>query len=161
MIATSGDPLLREDAIALYRERLFPMANVITPNLDEAGVLLGRPLTSLEEMRIAGRELAAHFGTAILLKGGHLREAIATDLLFADEEIHEFSAPFVPGISTHGTGCTYSAAVAASLAHGSALVQAVAKAKRFVANAITSHLRWEKNGLTTDALHHFAPMSGQ
>ena len=161
MIATSGDPLLREDAIALYRERLFPMANVITPNLDEAGVLLGRPLASLEEMRIAGQELAARFGTAILLKGGHLREAIATDLLFADGEMHEFSAPFVPGISTHGTGCTYSAAIAASLAKGSTLIDAVAAAKRFVTNAITSHLRWENDGRKTDALHHFAPMSGQ
>ena len=75
MIATSGDPLLRDDAIALYRERLFPIAKVITPNLDEAGVLLGRPLKSLDEMRIGGVELAAQFGTAILLKGGHLREA--------------------------------------------------------------------------------------
>ena len=157
MVATSGDPLLREDAIALYRERLFPLAKVITPNLDEAAVLLGRPLASLDEMRIGGRELEAQFGTAILLKGGHLREAIATDLLFADGEIHEFSAPFVPGVFTHGTGCAYSAAIATSLANGEPLVQAVATAKRFISKAITHYLRWEKDGRTTDALHHFAP----
>ena len=157
MVATSGDPLLRADAIALYRERLFPVAKVITPNLDEAAVLLGRPLTSLDEMRVGGRELADLFGTAILLKGGHLREAIATDLLFADGEMHEFSAPFVPGVSTHGTGCTYSAAIATALAHGEPLVQAVATAKRFVSKAITHFLRWEKDGRATDALHHFAP----
>ena len=157
MVATSGDPLLRADAIALYRERLFPVAKVITPNLDEAAVLLGRPLTSLDEMRGGGRELADLFGTAILLKGGHLREAIATDLLFADGEMHEFSAPFVPGVSTHGTGCTYSAAIATALAHGEPLVQAVATAKRFVSKAITHFLRWEKDGRATDALHHFAP----
>ena len=157
MVASSGDPLLREDAIALYRERLFPLAKVITPNLDEAAVLLGRPLASLDEMRIGGRELEAQFSTAILLKGGHLREAVATDLLFADGEIHEFTAPFVPGVSTHGTGCAYSAAIAASLANGESLVQAVATAKRFISKAITHFLRWEKDGRTTDALHHFAP----
>ena len=157
MVATSGDPLLREDAIALYRERLFPMAEVITPNLDEASVLLGRPLASLDEMRIGGRELAELFGTAILLKGGHLREAVATDLLFAEGEIHEFTAPFVPGVSTHGTGCAYSAAIAASLAHGESLVHSVATAKRFISKAITHYLRWERDGHTTDALHHFAP----
>ena len=160
MVATSGDPLLRENAIALYRERLFPIAKVITPNLDEAGVLLGRPLASLEEMRVGGRELAARFGTAILLKGGHLRESVATDLLFVDGAIHEFCAPFVPGISTHGTGCTYSAAVAASLAKGNTLWEAVAAAKRFVSNALAQYLRWEKDGHTTDALHHFAPAPG-
>ena len=157
MVASSGDPLLREDAIALYRERLFPLAKVITPNLDEAAVLLGRPLASLDEMRIGGRELAELFGTAFLLKGGHLREAIATDLLFAGGEIHEYTAPFVPGVSTHGTGCSYSAAIAAALANGESLVQAVTTAKRFISKAITHYLRWEKDGRTTDALHHFAP----
>ena len=160
MVATSGDPLLHRDAIALYRERLFPMAKVITPNLDEAAVLIGRPITNLEEMRLGGQELAVRFGIAILLKGGHLREAIATDLLFADGEIHEFRAPFVPGVSTHGTGCTYSAAIAAELARGLPLVEAVASAKRYVTNAIANHLRWEKDGRTTDALHHFAPADG-
>ena len=159
MVATSGDPLLRHDAIALYRERLFPMATVITPNLDEAAVLLGHPLASLADMRLGGRELAARFGTAILLKGGHLRAALATDLLFAGGEMHEFSAPFVPGVSTHGTGCAYSAAIAAYLARGGPLVAAVASAKRFVTCAITHHLRWEKDGVQTDALHHFAPQS--
>ena len=156
MVATSGAPLLHREAIALYRERLFPMASVITPNLDEAAVLLGRPLANLADMRIGGRELAARFGTAILLKGGHLREAVATDLLFADGEVHEFSAPFVPGVSTHGTGCAYSAAIAAELARGCPLVEAVASAKRFITSAITHHLRWEKDGTKTDALHHFA-----
>ena len=157
MVATSGDPPLQQDAIALYRERLFPIANVITPNLDEAAVLLGRPLANLADMRSGGRELAARFDTAILLKGGHLREAVATDLLFAGGEIHEFTAPFVPGVSTHGTGCAYSAAIAAHLAHGGPLVEAVASAKRFITRAIANHLRWEKDGHTTDALHHFAP----
>ncbi len=156
MVATSGDPLLQRDAIALYRERLFPMANIITPNLDEAAVLLGRPIANRDEMHVAGRELAALFNTAILLKGGHLREAIAMDLLFAAGAVHEFAAPFVPGVSTHGTGCTYAAAIAAELGRGCPLVEAVGSAKRFVTHAIANHLRWEKDGRATDALHHFA-----
>lgn len=156
MVATSGDLLLQADAIALYRERLFPLAGLITPNLDEVAALLGRPVTSLEEMRRAGEELTALFGTAFLLKGGHLRGAVATDLLFLEGDVVEFSAPFVPGVSTHGTGCTYSAAIVAGLAKGLALRAAVEEAKRFVSKAVTHFLRWEKNGRTTDALHHFA-----
>ncbi len=157
MVATSGDPLLQADAIALCRERLFPLATLITPNLDETATLLGRPVTSLAEMRLAGAELAARHGTAFLLKGGHLRGTTATDLLFAGGEVAEFSAPFVPGVSTHGTGCTYSAAIAAGLGKGLALHEAVAEAKRYVTAAVTNFLRWEKDGRTTDALNHFPP----
>jgi len=157
MVATSGDPLLHEDAVALYRERLFPMADLITPNLDETCALLGREVTTVAEMRLAGAELCDRFGAAWLLKGGHLREPIATDLLFADRDVHEFRAPFVPGVSTHGTGCTYSAAITAHLAHGRSLVDAAAGAKAFVTNAIAHFLRWEHRGQVTDALHHFAP----
>jgi hydroxymethylpyrimidine/phosphomethylpyrimidine kinase len=156
MIASSGDPLLQADAIALYRERLFPLATLITPNLDETAALLGRPVTSLDEMRRAGAELTARHGTAFLLKGGHLRGPTATDLLFTGGEVLEFSAPFVPGVSTHGTGCTYSAAITAGLGKGLALPDAVAAAKRYVTAAVAHFLRWEKDGRTTDALHHFA-----
>jgi len=156
MVATSGDPLLRADAVAAYGERLFPMATLVTPNLDETRTLLGRPITNLEEMRRAGGELTARFGTAFLLKGGHLREAIATDLLFADGEVFEYHAPFVHGVATHGMGCTYSAAIAAGMARGLALRAAVREAKHFITEAVTHYLRWEKNGRTTDALHHFA-----
>lgn len=157
MIASSGDPLLQADAIALYRERLFPLATLITPNLDETATLLGRPITNLEEMHRAGQELTARHGTAFLLKGGHLRGPTATDLLFTRGEVLEFSAPFVPGVSTHGTGCTYSAAIAAGLGQGLALPAAVAAAKRYVTAAVTHFLRWEKGHRPTDALHHFAP----
>jgi hydroxymethylpyrimidine/phosphomethylpyrimidine kinase len=156
MVATSGDSLLQDDAIALYRERLFPLATLITPNLDETRVLLGRPVTSLEAMRAAGEELSARYATAFLLKGGHLRTTDATDLLFANGEVHEFSAPHVPGVSTHGTGCTYSAAIAAGLGKGLALREAVAEAKVVLTRAVTQFLRWEHRGHTTDALHHFA-----
>ena len=157
MVASSGDTLLQADAIALYCERLFPLATLITPNLDETAALLGRPVTSLDEMRRAGAELTTRFSTAFLLKGGHLRGTTATDLLFTGSEVLEFSAPFVPGVSTHGTGCTYSAAIAASLGKGHSLPAAVAEAKRFVTAAVTHFHRWEKKGRTTDALQHFAP----
>ncbi|MEQ1858557.1 MAG: bifunctional hydroxymethylpyrimidine kinase/phosphomethylpyrimidine kinase [Chthoniobacteraceae bacterium] len=154
MIATSGDPLLREDAIALYRERLLPRATLATPNLDEARVLLGAPIPDLDAMRDAGPALVAKFGTAFLLKGGHLRGSTAIDLLFLrDGAVHEYAAPFVPGVSTHGTGCTTSAAIATGLARGLDLPAAVGEAKQFVTRAITNFLRWG----STDALHHFAP----
>lgn len=155
MVATSGDALLKNDAIAVYTERLFKLAALVTPNLDEVHVLLGRPVATLDEMRIAGSELAAKYGTAFLLKGGHLRGSEATDLLFAGNDVKEFSAPFVPNISTHGTGCTYSAAVTAGLAKGLALADAVCEAKAFVTRAITNHFAWEREGRATAALNHF------
>jgi len=157
MVATSGDALLEADAVARYRDDLFTLADLITPNLDEARVLAGCNLGSVEEMRQAGVALANRFGTAFLLKGGHLRDAVATDLLIARGEVHEFHAPFVPGVSTHGTGCTYAAAIAANVASGLSLADAVREAKAFVTNAITNFLRWEGDGRATDALHHFAP----
>ena len=157
MVATSGDLLLEPEAIAIYCERLFPLAALVTPNLDEVHALLARSVTSLDEMRAAGTELVARFGTAFLLKGGHLRGAVATDLLFAGGEVVEFSAPFVPGVSTHGTGCTYSAAIAAGLGRGLPLREAVAAAKTYVTRSIGGYLRWQKDGRATDALDHFAP----
>jgi hydroxymethylpyrimidine/phosphomethylpyrimidine kinase len=156
MVATSGNPLLHEDAVEAYCKRLFPMATLVTPNLDETRTLLGREVTTVEEMRQAGSELVARYGTAFLLKGGHLREPVATDLLFAEGDVAEFRAPFVPGVATHGMGCTYSAAIAAGLGRGLSLRESVREAKRFITHAVTHFLRWEKDGHFTDALHHFA-----
>jgi len=160
MIATSGDPLLKPEAMELYREALLPRATLATPNLDEAGVLLGEPIPDLAALRAAGPHLVARYGTAFLLKGGHLRSATATDLLFLlDGSVHEYSAPFVPGVATHGTGCTYSAAIATGLAHGLDLPSAVGAAKRYLSRAITDFLRWPGAGGPTDALHHFASVT--
>ena len=153
MVATSGDPLLHQDAVALYRERLLPAATLATPNLDEAEVLLGEPIRDLAAMRSAGPRLVERFGTAFLLKGGHLRGETATDLLFERTgDVHEYSAPFTPGVSTHGTGCSYASAVATGLAQGLPLPEAVGQAKIFLTRAIGSFLRWG----STDALNHFA-----
>ena len=157
MVATSGDSLLENEAVAVYCEGLFPLATLITPNLDEAAVLLGEPITGRDALREAGHVLVKKFGTAFLMKGGHLKEAMASDLLIQlGGEEHLFEAPFVYGVSTHGTGCTYSAAVAAELGKGAGLVEAVGVAKQFVSRAVSGHLRWERSGQQTDALHHFA-----
>lgn len=155
MVATSGDRLLESEAVALYKARLFPRATLVTPNLDEAAVLVGGEITSREEMREAGRELVQRFGTSFLMKGGHLREESAADLLWeAGGGEHWFEAPFVRDVSTHGTGCTYSAAITSELGKGAGLRQAVAAAKRFVTRAVSSHLRWTHAGRRTDALRH-------
>jgi hydroxymethylpyrimidine/phosphomethylpyrimidine kinase len=157
MIATAGTALLEPDAVLFYKERLFPLAGLVTPNLDELAVLVGRPIENLDEMRDAGQQLVAQHRTAFLLKGAHLRQSLAIDLLITPSgEVSEFSAPFIPGISTHGTGCTLSAAIAAGLARGSALQDAVGDAKTFVSRAIAQFLRWEQSGRQVDALHHFA-----
>jgi hydroxymethylpyrimidine/phosphomethylpyrimidine kinase len=157
MVATSGDPLIHGDAITLYREQLLPLATLVTPNLDETAVLLGHPVKTLAAMREAGPTLVEKFRTAFLLKGGHLREAVATDLLFTrDGQVFEYNAPFVSDVATHGTGCTYSAAIATGLAGGSNLPTAVRTAKAFVTNAVSHYLRWTGTQGLTDALHHFA-----
>ncbi|MFZ4116671.1 MAG: bifunctional hydroxymethylpyrimidine kinase/phosphomethylpyrimidine kinase [Chthoniobacterales bacterium] len=147
MIASSGDPLLEADAIEAYRERLFPMATVITPNLDELYFLasaLQRP-SSLDEMRRVGQELLAKIKRSLLLKGGHLQGTTATDLLLLqDGTEHCFSAPFLRDVETHGTGCTYAAAITAGLAKGNSLPEAVATAKDLVTNAISNAYRWNQ-----------------
>ena len=126
MVATSGDRLLLADAVAAYESRLFPMAAVITPNLDEAAVLLGRTITQESELAPAAAELQARYGCAVLLKGGHLRGTEALDWLHHSEGTQAFRAPFIPNVSTHGTGCTYAAAITSRLALGDSLAVAVA-----------------------------------
>ena len=142
MVATSGDPLLQDDAIGKYERDLFPLSTLLTPNLNEAAVLLGKPINDLAAMREAGGILAKKYGTAVLLKGGHLAGDQAIDLLFLTGNVIEFSAPFSRGIATHGTGCTYSAGIAAGLANGLSLEESVRRAKEFVSAAIAQHHAW-------------------
>jgi len=154
-VATSGDLLLRPDAIALYESELFPLAALLTPNLVEAEKLVGEPIRDLKGMRKAGRKMQKKYGVPILLKGGHLTGNNAVDLLFAGDKISEFSAPFVHGVATHGTGCTYSAAITAGLACGLSLESAIRRAKKFVTASIAQHFRWtSSSGKQLDALNH-------
>ncbi|HEY5791818.1 MAG TPA: bifunctional hydroxymethylpyrimidine kinase/phosphomethylpyrimidine kinase [Chthoniobacterales bacterium] len=151
MVASSGDPLLRPGAMREYLRRLFPLADVITPNLDELSILAGEKITTLERMREAGKRLSDKYGAAFLLKGGHLRGSRAVDLLVESGRVHRFEAPFIRGVDTHGTGCTYASALAAQLALGKPLPEAVAAAKHYLTSAIRRHLRWKG----THALEHF------
>ena len=154
-VATSGDMLLTPEAMEIYERELFPIATLLTPNLEEAGKLIGEPIRDLETMRKAGKQLQQKYQVSILLKGGHLAGDDAVDLLFAGNKISEFSAPFVRGVATHGTGCTFSAAITAALASGLSLEAAVRRAKEFVTASIAQRLRWKsKSGENIDALNH-------
>jgi hydroxymethylpyrimidine/phosphomethylpyrimidine kinase len=156
MVATSGDLLLQADAVKCYETELFPLAAVVTPNLDEAATLLGETIGDVSAMREAGKRLTDRYGVPILLKGGHLGGSVAIDLLFSPEGMHEFSAPFTRGVHTHGTGCTYSAGITAGLAAGLSLVDATERAKRFVTAAIAEHFSWNRGaGEPLHALNHF------
>ncbi|MEO7934165.1 MAG: bifunctional hydroxymethylpyrimidine kinase/phosphomethylpyrimidine kinase [Chthoniobacterales bacterium] len=153
MVATSGDTLLQASAVEAYRTKLLPRATLITPNLDEATVLWGQgKITSVNQMELAGKALSAEFGTAILMKGGHLPGGSAVDLLISGNEVWRYEAPFVEGVTTHGTGCTYSAAITAQLALGQELPQAVEVAKSYITSAIRQSFRWNS---TLMALNHF------
>jgi len=143
MVATTGDVLLAPEAIQIYERELLPLATLITPNLDEAGRLLGGSIRDLAAMHWGARALAKKYRTAVLLKGGHLRGRRAIDVLSFGDCTKEYSAAFLPGLKTHGTGCTYSAAITAELAKGVELPRAIATAKRFVASAIRLHFAWK------------------
>lgn len=156
MVATSGDLLLLPGAVEAYERKLFPLAAVVTPNLDEAATLLGREVRDRDAMRAAGRELRQKYGVSFLLKGGHLGGEDALDLLFDGQSIEEFSAPFAKHVSTHGTGCTYSAAITAGLGHGLRLGDAVREAKYFVTETIARYLTWTNGtGAAVHALNHW------
>lgn len=155
MVATSGNALLRDDAIESYERDLFPLAALITPNLSEAARLSGESIRDLLAMRKAGEILAKKYGIPVLLKGGHLAGDQAIDLLFAGGNVIEFSAPFSRGVNTHGTGCTYSAAIAAGLANQLPMEEAVRRAKEFVTATIAQHHAWKTaHSSALHALNH-------
>jgi|SRR5687768_8512607 len=140
MVATSGDLLIKPDAVAAIREQLIPLAELVTPNADEAAVLAGFPVDDEESMRRAAEEILGLGARAVLIKGGHVQSADAPtviDVLF-DGEFHTFRHSRIDTTSTHGTGCTLSAGVAAQLALGSSLRDAVASAIDFVHAAMES-----------------------
>lgn len=142
MVATSGAVLFKPSAIRLMQERLLPLATLVTPNLDEAEILVGGKLRSLADLEAAAREIHRMFDCAVLVKGGHLQSLpAATDVWFDGHTMRRLVAPFVRGVSTHGTGCTYSAAITAFLARGESLPRAVAAAKRYISRAIRGSYR--------------------
>jgi len=137
MVAKSGDALLADEAIAALQERMLPRATVLTPNLPEAARLLDcAPATTEDEMIRQGTALRALGAKAVLMKGGHSAGAVCTDLLIMAEATARFDAPRQTTRNTHGTGCTLSAAVAASLARGLDLTDAVGRAHTYLQGAI-------------------------
>jgi hydroxymethylpyrimidine/phosphomethylpyrimidine kinase len=146
MVSTSGARLLKVSAEKVLKQKLLPLATLVTPNLDEAEILAGQKISSPEQMREAARKIHSDFGCAVLLKGGHLRNLReALDVFFDGETELLLSAPFVKGVSTHGTGCTYSAAICAALALGHGLPHAVEIGKDFITAAIARSYRIGKH----------------
>jgi hydroxymethylpyrimidine kinase/phosphomethylpyrimidine kinase len=151
-ISTSGGKLLEPAAEKILTEKLLPLSALVTPNLSEAEILSGQKIASVEEMRAAAKKIHSRFGCAVLVKGGHLKNSReATDIFFDGKTELLLSAPFIKGVRTHGTGCTYSAAICAALALGNDLPQAVQIGKQFVTSAISNSYKIGKHF----ALGHF------
>ena len=140
MVATSGSVLAAGGAVDALRRQLLPMASVITPNLPEACVLVGRDIATRAEQDEAARELLATGAQAVLVKGGHGDGAAYDVLAHADGRISRFEAPRVETRNTHGTGCTLSSAIACGLAEGLPLEDAVGRAKDYVTGALSAGL---------------------
>ena len=154
MVATSGDRLLDRDAERLIVQRLVPLAALVTPNLDEAAALVGGSIRTPDDMERAGRALVKLGARAALVKGGHLAGEEVVDVLVAHGIARRFARPRLETTSTHGTGCTLSAAVAAGLAHGRPLERAVEDALHFVHRAIAAA---PGLGQGHGPLNHFVP----
>ncbi len=136
MVSKHGDPLLAKGAVDALQRCLFPRAVLVTPNLHEAAKLLGRPVESEDQMRDAARAVRDLGAAAVLVKGGRLPGEEAVDLFYDGTEYVRLAAPRIDTPHTHGTGCTYSAAITALLARGETLVEAVRQAKHFISRAI-------------------------
>ena len=138
MISKHGTPLMSADAREAILRQIIPVAHLVTPNLHEAAALTNLEVNDVEDMKRAGEELLKAGAKNVLIKGGHL-DGPALDLLFADGRIYEFSSERIDTPNTHGTGCTYSAAITAGLALGHSLVEAVRIGKDFITRAIRTH----------------------
>ena len=135
MVAKSGDALLRDDAVNAVCTKLVPLAAVVTPNIPEAEALTGTTIESDDDVREAARRIVSMGARAVVVKGGH-REGPAADVLYDGSEFQVFTAPRIDTVNTHGTGCTFASAIAAGLAQGKAVEDAVGQAKDYVTEAI-------------------------
>jgi len=153
MVAKSGDRLLEPDARAALADRILPLALLVTPNLPEAEVLAGMRVAEPEDMEEAARRIHTMGPRYVLVKGGHLK-GDATDLLWNGRDFTRFSMPRIDSQNTHGTGCTFSAAIVAGLARGQALGDAIRSAKAYVTRAIREGFQ---AGRGVGQLRHFIP----
>lgn len=155
MVATSGDRLLSEDAVAAYIEKLFPIATLITPNLNEAAVLCGQPIArNIIEAKDQGKRLLDKGVAAVLVKGGHGQGNTAVDVLITSSGEYEFSSARLDTKNTHGTGCTLASAITAGLAKGQSLPDAVGAAKQYLTDALAAADRLTI-GKGAGPVHHF------
>ena len=156
MVAQSGDRLLQDNAIAAIKEHLIPLAGIITPNVPEAEVFLGRKIDDTSCMAEAARDLARFGCQSVLVKGGHLAENCSTDFLYMTPKnrLIEYTAEQVDTINNHGTGCTLSSAIAAQLAHGYDIQTAVGKAKDYITATIKAGAHYVL-GKGNGPVHHF------
>lgn len=150
MVSKSGYSLLAEEAMDALRTALFPLATVITPNVHEAEALTQREVRSLDDARDAGRELLQEGPGAVLIKGGHLLTERATDVLVTSDGVEVYPGEWIDTQNTHGTGCTYSAAIATHLARGRSVSEAVGLSKAYVTEAIRGGLAIGQGAGPTD-----------
>jgi len=136
IVASAGTRLISDQAVLAMQEELLPRCYIMTPNLDEAALLLGKEQISESEIEICAANLADKFGCAVLLKGGHLPGEHMRDVLVHHRGVEVYNAKKINGVNTHGTGCTLSAALASALALGHELTEACRMAKEFVGNAL-------------------------
>lgn len=162
MIATSGAVLIDQAAVDVLVRELFPLAAVVTPNLDEAALLVGRALRGEADMEAAARELLARGARAVLLKGGHLEGDTVSDLLLAkDAPALWLRGPRIASPNTHGTGCTLSSAIASHLALGATLAEAVQRAREFVRGALAAGAAVRTGAGSGPLNHGYAPLAMQ
>lgn len=156
MVATSGDKLLQDEAIAHLKNILFPKVRIITPNLPEAEIILGRKITSQSEFGAVAKELAEKFQVSVLLKAGHLNADILTDVLydFENSSCTELPSKRIKSVNTHGTGCSLSSALAAFLAKGFNISESAQRAKEYITESIKAGADYEI-GKGHGPVHHF------
>ena len=157
MIAKGGSKLITDKAILTLKEKLIPMVDLITPNLDEVSVLTDCSIDSSNKMQQAAHKLAQKYKVNVLIKGGHLNSNLSTDILFSYKEkrYFQFEAYRIETLNTHGTGCTFSSAIASYLAQDNNLLQAVEKAKKYITYAIQQGSTYQL-GKGINPVHHFA-----
>ncbi|MDP6525086.1 MAG: bifunctional hydroxymethylpyrimidine kinase/phosphomethylpyrimidine kinase [Kiritimatiellia bacterium] len=141
MVATSKAKLLKDDAIEALLSKLVPLARVVTPNLPEAEIICGEQIDSMAQLKNAARKISGEYGVACVLKGGHLDTEQSIDVLCCGEEVFEWASAWVDVTETHGTGCTFAAAVTSYLALEKSLPVAVERAKAFVADGLRNAIR--------------------
>ncbi len=143
--SSSGKMLVDNEGIALFREQFIPRSSLFTPNLNEAAILLAIPRVTEDNFSEVANKLYVKYKVPVLLKGGHLEKDDATDILVTENGQKHFKAPFSHGLSPHGTGCTYSAAITAYIALGHSLEQAVCLAKKYITSAITNCIQLDND----------------